>query len=102
MCAPPSCELSFAFGNFILVYLLSLRLCTCALVRLLIDSLEFCDRSIFYFICLVEASGRLDIRSFWDTFIYVSKHFLSLLSFAGFVPSRTFYASVILSEPLVL
>jgi hypothetical protein len=67
----------------------------CALVCLLIDLLEFCNRSVFYFVDLAGAPGRLDIYSFSDTFIYVSKLLLSPLSFGGFVPSGTFYASAI-------
>jgi hypothetical protein len=66
-----------------------------ALVCLLIDSLEFCDRSVFYFVDLVRAPSRSNIRSFWDTFIYISELLLSPLSFGGFVPSKTFYASMI-------
>jgi hypothetical protein len=38
---------AFAFRNFILAYSLSLALCACALVCLVIDLLEFCDRSVF-------------------------------------------------------
>jgi hypothetical protein len=67
----------------------------CAQVCLLIESLEFYDRSIFYFINLVGAPGHLYIRSFWNTFVYVSKLFLSPLSFGGFRPSKKIYASAI-------
>jgi hypothetical protein len=67
----------------------------CALVCLLIESLEFYDRSVFYFINLVGAPGHLDIHSFWNTFVYVSKLFLSPLSFGGFGPSKKIYASAI-------
>jgi hypothetical protein len=101
VCTPPSHGHSFVFRNFILIYSLSLGLCACALVCLLIVSLEFCDRFVFYFINLVGAPGRLDIRSFWSTFIYVYKFLLSPLSFGGFIPYGTFYASVILPEPQV-
>jgi hypothetical protein len=65
------------------------------LVCLLIDSLEFCYRSVFYFVDLVGAPVRLDIHSFLDTFVYVSKLLLSPLSFGGFVPFGTLYASAI-------
>jgi hypothetical protein len=47
---------------------------------LLMDPPEFYDRSALHFNNFVRAPGRL----------------------GGFVPSRTFYASMILSEPLVL
>jgi hypothetical protein len=92
---PPLRKLLFALRNFILIYSLSFRLCVCALECLLIDSLEFYDGSIFYFVDLVGAPGQLDIRSFWGTFIYVSKLLLSPLFFGGFVPFGTFYASAI-------
>jgi hypothetical protein len=64
-------------------------------VCLLIESLELCDRSVFYFVDLVRAPSRLDIRSFWNTFVYVFKLLLSPLSFGGFIPSGTYYTSVI-------
>jgi hypothetical protein len=67
----------------------------CALVCLLIDSLQLCDAFIFYFVDLVGAPGLLGIHSFWDTFVYFSKLLLSPLSFGGFVLSGTFYTSVI-------
>jgi hypothetical protein len=66
-----------------------------ALVCLLIDMLEFCDTSVFYFIDLVGAPGHMDIHSFWDTFIFVSKLLLSPLSSGGFVLFGTFYTSTI-------
>jgi hypothetical protein len=95
MCASPSRGLSFAVRNFILASSLSLGLCACALLCLVIDSLELCDRSVFYFVGLIGAPGRLDICFFWDTFVFVFKLLLSPLSFGGFFPSGTFYASAI-------
>jgi hypothetical protein len=59
------------------------------------------DKSIFYFVDLVKSPGYLDIYSFWNTFIYVSKLLLSSLFFGGFIPSGTFYASMISYWPLV-
>jgi hypothetical protein len=46
------------------IYSLSFEPCACVLACLFIESLELCDRFIFYFVDIVGAPGRLDIHSF--------------------------------------
>jgi hypothetical protein len=123
VCVPPLRGLLFAVGNFILIYSLYLGLCVCALVCLVIDSLAFCDRTLFISSILpVPLAVWIFIPSRTISFMFPNfclapcllgasfllEHFtlprinLSPKSFRGFIPSRTLYASAILSEPLVL